>query len=293
MIATLARMAYGNARTRAFRGWLLQAPTADRLREAPTTARRLVVLRGHGIEAASAGESAALLLQRLVAACAALSRAYPFGGDLLLAIGRVHELENLKLALRGLVRRVPRERLARLWQPLGPIATLDRERCLGAASVQELGDALRRTPWVETAPALAQPEAELLLDRFGSLRIAAAARRLPAQETGAIALAFAFVRERDLEAVSRAPAYGLSPQMVRAALALPAHVPDQATEPMLMQARRWRRKLCDRAFMGQPLRLAPAVALLLLLDAQITAAAALVEGGGPPLRALAPSAMGA
>ncbi|HUJ26964.1 MAG TPA: V-type ATPase subunit, partial [Myxococcales bacterium] len=211
MIAYVARTAYGNARTRALRRGLLGPSVADRIRESPTPARRAGALRSHGVEASNAAEAWSALLARLVAAAATLSRAYPVGGELLRDLARLHELENLKLALRALARRAPLDRCTALWRPLGPLAQLSREACLGVASAQELADTLQRTSYADLRPLLSRPESELLIDRWGSLRIVAQARALPARERDAGELALMLVRERDLEALSRAPEFALSP----------------------------------------------------------------------------------
>jgi len=264
-------------------------------------------------------------------AAARLARSYPTGGGLLLSLARLHEAENLALLGRAARRGLPLERWRALWRPLGAAATIGRAAAEEARSPADLARLVARTPWAEAGDVLAGADgaaAELSLERLASRRIVDEAAALPGREAAARSLALDLVRERDLAVVCGARARGLDGSAVAAATALLAFEPGAerlhelaswtdargplgpllppsvlGREPSIadwdaLALRRRRRRACGTAFLGPPLRLAPAVAALLLLDEEARALAALAEpatdgeAAGALERALAGSALG-
>ena len=267
------------------------------------------------------GDLAALADERfrtLVDGYATLIAAYPIGQALLFALVRLHEIENLKLAWRAMVRSVPPGRWLPYWIPLGPLATLDADSCRDCRSLSALADALPRTPYQGIGDAMRRAHAqdaaaaELGFDRWASRAVLDAARSLPARESLARDLAIALVRERDLNFVQRAArTYTLPPDAMKGAvaylqseigaagvLALGQWSPEEG--PLWTQLpRRWlrsvgrvpdwnalmlawrkvRRDQCRRAFLAPPFCLAPGLAVLLLHEEDVRALQALSESG--------------
>ena len=320
-----ARRAFGHARVHALHARLLRREDGERLRAARDP---LLVARAFGIEAADAGQVSRAFVARLVADAEKLVRAYPEAGPLLFAIVGLHEVENLKLGWRAVARGLAAERWTGLWRPLGRLARLRPEAFRESSSLRQVSDALARTPYALLAAETlrAHPDdpaaAEMAFDRWASLRIVEAARALPPGEEGARRLCSSLVRERDLDALLRAPARGLSPAAAAGATALlqrelnpevlrtlaeaavgaplprlPRHFPRAAgLADLALVLRRERGAACARAFRGEPFLLAPPVALLLLRDAEARAVAAFCEeprSDAGLLRAVAGTALGA
>jgi hypothetical protein len=309
-----ASFAFGNARVRARRSRLLGPEDAASLRargaEAPGEAAA-----PHPLDTARA------LLAAVVADYAVVLRSYPGGcaGLVRALLGR-HEVENLKLAWRGLARGLPWERWAPAWRPLGALALLRAEDWREVRSLHETAGPLRGTPYEEIGTAMlraheADPAgAEMALDLWASRRIVDAARRLPAREALAVGLALSIVRERDVDSFRRAIlSYGIEPDMAAGATALlreelgvealralaewtpesgalGAHLPPawgrlagvREWEGLQLALRRERREACRRAFLASPFRLAPAVAFLLLREEEARGLRALAEAEGGP-----------
>ncbi len=330
MIAA-GRLAFANVRARARAARLLGPEVAAHLR-ATEGAARASILRGLGGE--GAGLHAARVA-RLLDDYAVLARSYPVGEALLAAMARLHEIENLKLLYRAAAKGLPPGAWRPLWRPMGPFETLRRADAEEVRTLRDLTAAARGTPYAEvvaaaaSGPPLVPAAAELSIDRLGSRRLVEAARALPRAQAGAGALALDLVRERDLDAVRRAAAYGMEPAHCAATCALlpaekgwdrladlaawtPAAGPMGALLPRPLSGggiladwdaleralRRRRRRACAAAFIGSPFRLAPGVAYLLLAEEETRGLAALAEADGAApadgvlSRALAGSALG-
>lgn len=329
------QLAFANVRARARAARLLGPEIAAHLRAVREPAARAAALRKLGFEG-DPGEIYRARLARLLADYTVLARAYPIGRGLIAALARLHEIENLKLVYRAAHRGLRADAWRQQWRPLGRLATIDRAVAEEIEDLRHLTAATMATPYAELVAAAASGEAiepaaaELSFDRFGSRCLVAEARALPRGEADAAALALAVVRERDLDAIRRATAYGLDPAMAAGAAVL---LPDEAGfrrladlaawkpedgalgrllprrllgegdlvadwDALELALRRRRRRACAAAFIGSPLRLAPGVAYLLLAEEETRGLAALVEAAGDPAagrvleRALAASALG-
>ena len=333
-MSSAGAFAFANVRARSRAARLLGPEAAAHLRAAATPAARAAALHRLGIE----GDAADLQrgrVARLLDDYAVLARSYPVGEPLLVAMARLHEIENLKLLYRAAANGLPAERWRALFRPMGRLGTIQRADAEEVRSLRDLEAVTRATPYAEvvaaavSGPALAPAEAELSFDRLGSRRLVEEARRLPSSQAGAGALVLGLVRERDLDAVRRAAAYSIAPELCAATGALlagepgwghlaeiAAWTPDAGPLGLLLPRRllggapvadwdaleralrRRRRRACAAAFIGSPLRLAPGVAYLLLAEEELRGLVALVEAAGAPAagsvleRALAGSALG-
>lgn len=218
-------------------------------------------------------------------------RAYPDAAPLLRSLLRLHEIENLKLLWRVTVRGRARAALQRLWLPLGTLATIPA-RIAEVRSLRELTERLAATPFGSIASDVARSfgddlgAAELAFDRWASLQLLGAARRLPPGEVIARRLIELVARERDSEILRRGTKwYGLSDAAARAATSRdPSHRlrgeggrrPDEGAADIREQ----RLLLCRRAFVGDPFAVAPAVALVLRAEEEMRGVRALIERQG-------------
>jgi ATP synthase C subunit len=291
-----ARLAYANARVRALKSRL----------------RRRADLTG--TSAAPGG-----LLPELLDCYRTILRSYPAGQPVSLALLRLHEVENVKLAWRAYARGHSPSRWSGLWQPLGDLESIALDDCTTHTSIQDFVRALEKTPYrgIARSTFRAHPAdpaaAEFALDGWSSAALLRAAEELPPAERGARTLVRAIVRERDISLLRRgAHAFALSPDAVLAGLVvLPAEATrdelvrlatwtvDQGAlargwprawrrlagtpgdwDGVMLALKRWRRAECARAFLSTPYSLAPAVALLLLKEEELIGAAALAESAG-------------
>jgi hypothetical protein len=313
--------AYAYGRVRARHSRLLGPEDAVTLRAGVAPGAVLPTLAVVGLAPGPPAQACAAVFARLVCDYAALLKCLPAGHDLLRALLGLHEVENLKLAWRGLSRRLPFERWRAPWRDLRGLETLRRDTLREASSLRELAAALRGSPYGEAADSILRAHeddplaAEVALDRWASRRLLEEARRLPRRDGDAAALAVALVRERDLDVVRRAEAwYGLAPSLVAAATALlqgeigraaverlaewtptagplavrlPAALaravgPVADWDALQSALRRNRRRACARAMRRAPFSLGPAVAFLLLREEEVRALAAFVEHARAP-----------
>jgi len=328
------RLAFANVRARCRAAGLLGPEVAAHLSALRDPAARAAALRKLGA-AGDATELRRARLARLLFDYAVLAESYPVGKELLAALARLHEIENLKLLHRAARRGVPAQGLEASWRSLRGLRTLRRADADQVQSLRDLEAATAATPYAGIARAsllasLEPVSAELAFDRFGSRRLVEEARRLPRAHAGAAALVLDLVRERDLDTIRRAAAYGIAPELAAAGAALlgeekgwerlaelAAWTPAEGPLGMLLPRRflrsealvadwdalehalrRRRRRACAAAFIGAPFRLDPGVAYLLLAEEEIRGLGALAEAAGDPLqsgvvaRALAGSALG-
>jgi vacuolar-type H+-ATPase subunit C/Vma6 len=312
-----AAFAYGNARVRARKARLLSAEDG-------------LVLRAAAARGAAApfptslprpGEAVRALFTALAGDYDTLLRSYPARGrGLLLALLRLHEVENLKLLWRARARGFAYDRWSRHWRPLGRLATVHLESWRAPLTDGEVLARLSATPYGRLAAAVGRAHAgdaaaaEMAFDRWASARLLEEAEALGASERVARALVRCLLRERDLDAVRRAvSSYGLPPRLAAAAPVLLAREMDQSAlealaewtpalgplgprlarllrgasvrgwDELLVHLRRQRRLLCLRAFRGSPFGMAPAVAFVLLREEEVRSLTALAEArGGPP-----------
>jgi vacuolar-type H+-ATPase subunit C/Vma6 len=264
-------------------------------------------------------------------------RSYPSGQRLVRALLTLHEIENVKLLWRARTRSHPFERWRVFWRPLGALETVRLEDCRDLTSLTALAAALRRTPYGALAATTVRAHAndlaasELAFDRWASASLMTSAVDLGRAETAARDLVLAIVRERDLNLLRRGvSSFGLSPDAVVGSLVLlPREVatgelarlaawspregsllrawpkawragPDLPADwdALLVALRRARRRACQRAFLGYPFCLAPAIALLLFQEEEVRGLVSLREAAGRADvdqaidRALAASALG-
>jgi hypothetical protein len=256
----------------------------------------------------------------LVGDYAMVLRSFPCGHGLVRALLGLHEIENLKLGWRARQRGLPPERWTHLWRPLGRLGTLRLEHWRDSVSLSE-ALATVAPPFAKVAAAVhaahgeRPADAELAFDRWASRRLLEEADAVGRGESVAGALVTALVRERDLDLVRRARAFGMSGDLAAAAaVALPAEIgmgplrslaawtaadgPLFATLPpallrrvggrpvgwddLVTLLRRARRLLCARAFRQAPFHLGGAVAYLLLREEEERSWTALAEAGSPP-----------
>jgi ATP synthase (C/AC39) subunit len=308
------RLAFGNARLRARKSRLRTASAARLLGSVPGVAAFADAL---GLPAAHEQvELDRVLFDRLLDDYRRILDDYSAARPLLHALLARHEVENVKLGWRALARGLPPSRWIRLWRRFGALETLSLETFRDASSLAEAVRRATSTPWGrivrETLEAHEHDPAaaELALDRFAFARVAEEAERLPRRETIARRLALSLVYERDLDAFRRATAFsGLSPELAGAVtVRLSRDLPEEAlaalagwTEGLLpfdlrlpagivprsraipgwdalrTTIRRERVAACRRAFAGPPFRLAPAIAFLLLREAETRALTALAS----------------
>lgn len=160
----------------------------------------------------------------------------------------LHEIENVKLLWRVVANDRDRGAIARLWRPLGALATAPMPR--DVLSPRDLVDQLAKTPYGAIAKSvLLSGAGEAAFDRWARQRLLDEAKRLPKSEA--------------------------------------------LTRKMIETLRADR-----RAFVGNPFLLAPAVAVVLLAEAEVRGVRAIVERGGDEsldnvtMRVLAGSQMG-
>lgn len=245
---------------------------------------------------------------------AIVMRMYPAGRVLVTWMVRIHEIENLKLLWRAALRGRPPLRTC--WRPLDPMATIDFEP--RTSDPGELVHRLARTPYGAIARTLLRshpadlPAAEIGLDRWAWTGLHDAALQLPPRDAAARRLALLLILEHDLDLLRRGTSFGLDADLVaKSTVALsrtcripalsaaaswqPADGPLARVLPasllrlapaaadwddVLRGARRARLSACRRAFVEWPFQLAPAIALLLLRDAQARAAVSLSAARG-------------
>jgi hypothetical protein len=261
--------AYAFARVSSAKGTLLR-------REALFAVRGTTDAIGSARAAEAIGiGTAAQRFARLLGRYRLVLRAYGRDRGIFLALLRRHEIENLKLVWRAQVRSLPLERWWLLWRDFEELTSLPASAVRGAASLHELVDAIRDTPYASIARAVLAAHgddlgsAELAFDRWASAEVAREATRLPRSESLARELLYSIVRARDAEIAMRGAMYGLSAAAVRAARVLPPpkREPDVA-------------RLCRRAFRGETFHLAPPIAFLIRAEEERGAATAVVERRG-------------
>jgi vacuolar-type H+-ATPase subunit C/Vma6 len=189
------------------------------------------------------------------------------------ALLRLHEIENVKLLWRVAIMRRPRSVIRRLWIDLATFASFSP---LDGATPAELATQLSGTPYVDIAASVARAHgndllaAELAFDRWATQSLRAEGQRLPRRETMAKRIVALVVRERELQLALRgAKWYGLESIAPR-------------NEIDIVALRKERLRLCRRAFIGNPFRLALAIAIVLLAEEELCAVRALIARQGDP-----------
>jgi vacuolar-type H+-ATPase subunit C/Vma6 len=286
-------IAYAHARMRAWRSRLLRRPDVMPLLAANDAASHARALAAIG--AATDGEALEHALQRLLQVYRIAIRGYRAYALLFIALLRLHEVENLKLAWRAIARHVHEGRWHSLWRPLGSLGSVTLEQCRSAESLRDLAERLEDTPYGQIVATLHRAHGdditafELGLDRWASGQLLAEAAKLPASEALSRAILEEIVRRRDAQLAERgASMYGLSVAPPTSA------VPRRrgAGAPLPYSA------LLRRASRGGPFSLAPALAVVLLAEEELRGVIALTERHGraeldaPVARVLEPSLMG-
>jgi hypothetical protein len=276
-------------------------------------ARKSQLLGGDARRAAGSDIRSAV---NFVSCCEVVLDALPGSRAVVRALVERHEIENVKLVWRALVRGRSSQRWSPLWRRLEPLATFALDQARDCASLNQFVDRLHATPHREIAAAMWRGHrndllaAELGFDRWMSRRLLDAGDALDARETIARALIGSVVGERDLQLLRRGVAtYKLAPDAVAGALTLAPRVMSAASiataaawqpehggfaglwprawrtavagaadwNTLLLRWRQARYRLCCRAFLGNPFSFAPAIALLLLVDEDARGVTALAE----------------
>lgn len=251
---TRARLAYVNARMRARKARLLTRDDLVRLALSDNPAGVVPGWRDLAPDR-DAAEILVLVYQRLTAEYAMAVAACPDARAPLLALVRLHEIENVKLVWRAITRGTDAGLWSASWRPLGSLATVSRETCAGATTLRSLVEVLARTPYAEAAATVARAHptdlgaAEAALDRWSAADLARAVARMPTRERASRVLLSLAGRQRDAAVRAR------------------------------------RAAACRRALQGSPYSLAPLVAYLLLRDAEARALVSVAETRGRPLEA--------
>ncbi|HSP16577.1 MAG TPA: V-type ATPase subunit [Thermoanaerobaculia bacterium] len=257
--------AYGFVRASAKRGDMLSREAIDALRYAPDEPSAKRAAEAYGIS--SEGRRLATLVVRY----GTIIRCYRDAAPLVRAILRTHEIENVKLGWRAVVRKLREEQWLPLWRDLQDLGTIGPDVFQSTTSLRQVVDKLIGTPYGSIAHDvhLAHFEdlgaAELAFDRWASMAIVREADSLD-REPLARKIAEAFVRQRDDEIAARAEIYQLPADVADAARALP-----RTRSKVDLQ------QLCRRAFAGQPLKIAPAIAFIALTERDYRLGRALVE----------------
>ena len=295
-MTTPGDIAYAHARLRAWRSRLLRRPDVLPLLAANDATSHNRALAAIG--AATDGEAIEHVYQRLLDIYRIAIRGYRDYALLFIALLRLHEVENIKLAWRAVGRHEDESRWRSLWRPLGSLASVTFEQCRAADSLRDLSESLADTPYGEIIATLHRAHGddltafELGLDRWASQQLLAEAAKLPAVEGLAGAIIETLVRRRDAQLKERAEkAYGLSAESVErpAASRAAARRAAVADYPNLLR----------RASRGGPFSLAPALAVVLLAEEELRGVIALTERHGREeldsavARVLEPSLMGA
>ena len=290
-------MAYAHARLRAWRSRLLRRPDVLPLlaaNDAPSHNRALAA-----IGAATDGEAIEHAFARLLNVYKIAIRGYRDYALLFIALVRLHEVENIKLAWRAIARHEDEARWRALWRPLGSLAAVTFEQCRVAESLHDLAERLADSPYGSIIGALYRAHAddvtafEIGLDRWASQQLLDEAEKLPPVEGLAGAIIETVARRRDAQLNERAANYGLSGDLsFRAAKS--ARKRGARKELTLDYP-----NLLRRASRGSPFSLAPALAVILLAEEELHGVIALTERHGRDEldaaigKVLEPSLMGA
>jgi vacuolar-type H+-ATPase subunit C/Vma6 len=255
-----ATLAYAHARLRACKSRLLTRSDA-----APLWTAADAKAMHRVVEALGVGDPWRRVLQ-VYAAAIRTGRKPLF--DVLL---RRHEIENVKLLWRVAIMHRPHAVIRRLWIDLGAFASL---LCLDGETPNALAAQLAGTPYAGIATTVARAHgndlaaAELAFDRWVTQCLLAEARTLPRREAMTRRLVELVVREREAQLELRgAKWYGLE-----------SITPRGNVDVVAIRIERLR--LCRRAFIGSPFRLAPAIAVVLLAEEELRAVRALIERQG-------------
>src|ERR1035437_6287547 len=213
-----AVLAYGYARARARKSRVIPAAVLVGLVTADQPA--LTIPGWRDVENDhDAAALVSLLYARLIDDYVTMIRAYPAARVVLLALARLHELENVKLAWRVALGSVPPAEWRDCWRPMGALETISRTACEATSSPRHVGRASVGTPYEAIAKAVsgAHPgdlaAAEIAFDRWGSRELANATRALSESEGAARDLVWRVLRERDIALMERAVGpLGLPPE---------------------------------------------------------------------------------
>lgn len=288
-MTTAGEIAYTHARLHAWRSRLLRRADIMPLLaayDAPSHDRVLAA-----IGAATDGEAVQHAFERLLNIYRIAIRGYRDYTLLLLALLRLHEVENVKLAWRAIARHEDEARWRSLWRPLGSLSSVTFEQCRVAESLPDLVDRLSDTPYRSVVASLHRAHGddvtafEFGIDRWASDQLRNAAANLPAVEGLAGAIIETLVRHRDAQLEERGlKAYGLSSA---------AREEEMNTRVVDFPT------LLRRAARGGPLSLAPALAIILMAEEELRGVIALTERHGRTelddavTKILEPSLMGA
>lgn len=232
-----AHRAYVNARVRARRTRLLDVDGIVRFARSDDDATERALVD---------------VYSRLVAEYRFALRVSPDDADVFVALLRLHELENVKLAWRAVVYGRALE-AGSGWRPLGAIETLSLDACRATTSARGLVDVMRRTPYARVAETVARAHAtdleaaELEFDRWAVGQLQDAAQRLPRRERVARTLLDSVVDERAMLGSIRG---------------------GRATVAQLGAIRVGRKVATRRAYREHPYSAAPLIAYVLERDAE-------------------------
>ena len=275
-MTTAGEIAYAHARLRAWRSRLLRRPDVLPLLAANDASSHNRALAAIG--AATDGEAIEHAYQRLLNIYRIAIRGYRDYALLFIALVRLHEVENIKLAWRAIARHEDETRWRSLWRPLGSLAAVTFEQCRAAESLRDLAERLADAPYGSIVGTQHRAHAddvtafEIGLDRWASQQLLDEAAKLPAVEGLAGAIIETLVRRRDVQLKERAENYGLSGDLsFQAPKSTKRAKSDMTVDyPNLLR----------RASRGGPFSLAPALAVVLLAEEELRGVIALTERHG-------------
>ncbi|MGZ7030376.1 MAG: hypothetical protein ACXVIJ_00265 [Thermoanaerobaculia bacterium] len=266
----MTHRAYGYARLSAQRSGLLANDDVVAMRFTSDAASADRAARARGIESESKRFERLLARHRVILHC------YRDARPLVRALLGLHEVENVKLGWRAIVRKIEPDRWTPLWRDFHDLETVSIDCFRQSHTLHDAIERLSSTPYAAIARNVASAHpadlgsAELALDRWASMQVVAEANALPKSESLARLIAEGIIHLRDDEIERRGmTAYGLSPGAIDAACVFP-------------RRKKWPElaALCRRAFRGRATLLAPAIAYAALADRDYRTGRALTERSG-------------
>ncbi len=269
------------------------------------------VLEDQGVASTDPVDLIPSLFQKLVASYESVLRNHRSSSDLLTALIRRHEIENLVLAWRAMCGGVPEVLWTRWWLPLGELATLELKRFRSARTEHAFPAAVDGTPW--TAPVRASVSArsgaplERALNRWVWNEILAEVGRIDPEQKMVVRVVRQLVRERDITCLAAASSEDAIEDAIDAMVLLPLEYSRSSihslaltpredlerhplVESLVCRRRRIRRmehlaatihrellNECRRQVPGSSFELAPAFARLLLREEELGGLIAIVR----------------
>jgi hypothetical protein len=234
-----------------------------------------------------------------------------------------HELTNVLLMLRAMLRRRAASVVGPFWRDLRDLASVGQDAAADADTPGALAAVVARSRLAAVAPLIREARVEslaaasLAAERQTWRAIDQAFLALPRREASSRALGALLVIEQDVNWLRRAPSFAAidpvaaaratsvlareltAPRLAALATWTPERGPIAATLPLgwawartahdwdalVTAVRRARRRHCERAFVGAPFSLALPLAVVLLKEEEMKAVATAAEGSDRSLAA--------